>query len=52
MKYIKIEFAEDNTLVISGWIRSMAGNEQDLNDVVCILPKKQVMNVIKEMQSL
>lgn len=52
MKYIKIEFAENNTLVISGWIRPMAGNEQDLNGVVCILPKKQVMNVIKEIQSL
>lgn len=52
VKYIKIEFAENNTLLISGWIRPMAGGEQDLNGIVGALPKKQVMNVIKEMQAL
>ncbi len=52
MKYIKIEFAENNTLVISGWCRAMAGGEMDLNGVVGALPKKQVMNVIKELQAI
>lgn len=52
IKYVKIEFAENNTLLISGWIRPMAGREQDLNGIVGALPKKQVMNVIREMQVL
>lgn len=52
MKYIKIEFSENNTLLISGWIRPIAGSEQDLNGVVAVIPKKQVMNVINEMQSI
>lgn len=52
MKYIKIEFAENNTLLISGWVRPSLGSEQDLNGVVCAIPKKQVMNVIKELQVL
>lgn len=51
MKYIKIEFAENNTLLVSGWIRAVAGSEQDLNGFVAAVPKKQVMNVIKEIQS-
>ncbi len=50
MKYIKIEFAENNGLLISGWIRPMLGSEQDLNGVVGALPKKQVLNVIQELQ--
>ncbi len=52
MKYIKIEFAENNTLLISGWIRPIFGSEQDLTGIMGALPKKQVMNVIREMQSL
>lgn len=52
IKYIKIEFSENNTLLISGWIRPLAGKEQDLNGFVGALPKKQVMNVIKEMEAL
>lgn len=52
IKYIKIEFAGNNTLLISGWIRPLIGSEQDLNGIVAVIPKKQVMNVIKEMQAL
>lgn len=51
MKYIKIEFSENNTVLISGWIRPAGGSEQDLNGVIAALPKKQVMNVIKELQT-
>ena len=52
IKYIKIEFAENHTLLISGWIRPIAGKEQDLNGFIGALPKSQVMNVIKEIQAL
>lgn len=52
MKYIKIEFAPNNIMVVSGWIRPIAGSEQDLNGFVAAIPKKQVMNVIREMQTL
>lgn len=50
MKYIKVEFWDNNTLAISGWIRAVAGSEQDLQGFVAGLPKKQVMNVIEELQ--
>lgn len=52
MKYIKIEFSENNTLHISAWIRPILGNEQDLNGLLAALPKKQVMDVVKEIHSL
>lgn len=52
MKYIKIEFAENHTLLISGWVRVVAGGEQNLTGLVAALPKKQVMNVIKEIQAI
>lgn len=51
MKYIKIEFADSSTLLISGWIRAMAGSEMKLDGFVGALPKKQVMKVIKAIQS-
>ncbi len=50
MKYIKVDFS-DNAVEISGWIRPMGGKEQDLKGFVGGLPKKQVMNVIKEIQT-
>lgn len=51
MKYIKIEF-ENNTMLVSGWVRVVGGNEQDLKGAfVCVIPKKQVMDVINEIQS-
>ena len=50
MKYIKIEFADNNTVLVSGWIRAVAGSEQDLNGFAGGLPKKQIMNVIQELQ--
>lgn len=52
MKYVKIEFLDNDTMSISGWIRPMLGTEQDLNGIVAALPKKQVMNVIKKIQSV
>lgn len=52
IKYIKFEFAENNTIIISGWIRPAFGNEQDLEGFVGALPKKQVMNVIQKMKEL
>ena len=51
MKYIKIEFAPNNIMLVSGWIRPMLGSEQDLNGMVGALPKKQVMNVIQQIQN-
>lgn len=52
IKYIKIEYAENNTLLVSGWIRAVGGNEQDLSGkFVCVVPKKQVRKVITEIQS-
>ena len=52
IKYIKIEFAGNNTLLISGWIRPAFGSEQDLTGIVGAIPKKQVMTVIGEIQAL
>lgn len=51
MKYIKVEFSMNNTVVLYGWIRPFAGSEQDLNGVVGAIPKKKVMNVIREIQN-
>ena len=52
MKYIKIEFGENQTLIISGWVRAVMGKEQDLEGVYAAIPKKQVMNAIKEIQAI
>lgn len=52
MKYIKVEFSDNNTLLLSGWIRAIAGSEQDLTGFVAAIPKKQILNVIKEIQSV
>lgn len=51
MKYIKIEYADASTVVISGWIRPMGGSDMNLEGFVGAIPKKQVMNVIKEIQA-
>ena len=52
MKYVKIEYAPNNTLVVSGWIRPVMGSEKDLSGTVGLVPKKQVMNLISEIQTL
>ncbi len=52
IKYIKIEFTENNTMLISGWIRPLGGSEQNLDGVVCIIPKKQVQSVVNELQGV
>ena len=46
MKYIKIEFSENQQVKIYGWVRPVASSEQDLDGVVGALPKKQVLKVI------
>lgn len=51
MKYIKIEVAQNMTLVVSGWVRPVLGNEQSLEGFVCCIPKRQVMSVINQIQS-
>ena len=51
-KYIKIEFAENNTLVISAWVRDIGCDEQDLKGILYLVPKKQVRNVVNEIQTL
>ena len=53
IKYIKIEFLENNTLQIHGWIRPMTGEEQDLGGIgiVGALPRKQVMSVINSIKT-
>ena len=48
IKYIKIEYGENNTAYVSGWIRPMVGNEQELKGFVGSVPKKQVRKVINE----
>ena len=50
MKYIKLEFSGEHTLLISGWIRSVGGGEQDLTGVVGAIPKKQILNVMQKIQ--
>lgn len=50
MKYIKLEFSGEHTLLISGWIRSVGGGEQDLSGVVGAIPKKQILNVMQKIQ--
>ena len=51
-KYIQIEFAEINSLVISAWVRDIGCDEQDLNGILYLVPKKQVRNVVNEIQTL
>ena len=52
VKYVKIEFNNDNTLTLSGWIKTtVPAEEQDLNGFVGAIPKKQVKNILKEIQS-
>lgn len=51
MKYIKVEFSENNTLILSGWIRAMGGSEQNLEGFVGAVPKKQIMDVLKQIQT-
>ena len=50
MKYIKIEFIENNTVYISGWVRAMIGSEMDLDGFAAIIPKKQVSSVIDKIK--
>ncbi len=50
-KYIKIEYAANNTLIISGWIRTSLGNDQNLDGFIACVPKRQVKDVINEIQS-
>lgn len=53
MKYIKIESVENRAILVSGWVRMIGGNEQDLSGTfACIVPKKQVRKVITEIQSI
>ncbi len=51
IKYIKIEFIDDTTVHITGWIRSTIGPEQNLDGVIGGLPKKQALKVIKQLQT-
>ena len=49
---IYYKFEGNNTMLISGWVRVICGNEQDLKGAfVCVVPKKQVLDVITELQS-
>ncbi len=50
IKYIKIEYASQDTMIVSGWVRPMGGSEMDLSGFVGALPKKQVLKVIREIQ--
>ena len=52
MKYIKVEFTENQTVEIYGWIRPMASSEQNLDGIIAALPKKQVLKVIKKIGDL
>ncbi len=48
MKYIKIEFSQNQEVKIYGWIRAIASSEQNLDGIFAALPKKQVLKVIKK----
>ena len=50
MKYIKVEFMENNTVYISGWVKAMIGSEMDLDGFVAIIPKRQVSSVIDKIK--
>lgn len=50
MKYIKIEFADDTTAHITGWVKSTIGPEQNLDGVIGGLPKKQALKVIDRLR--
>ncbi len=54
MKYIKFGIFEINginTVILFGWIRPVLGSEQSLDGILGIIPKKQVLGVIKKIQS-
>ena len=51
IKYIKVEFMEDNMLHLSGWVRSSTVGEMNLDGVIGGLPKKQVLAVIKRIKT-
>ncbi len=51
IKYIKYEFTNNNSVIVSGWIRPVGGKEQDLNGFVGAVPKKQVINTINKIQT-
>lgn len=51
MKYIKVEFASDQEVRIYGWIRAIAGSEQNLDGIFGAMPKKQILKVINEIGS-
>ncbi len=48
MKYIKIEFSAGQTVNVYGWIRPMMGQEQNLNGIVAVIPKKSVEKLINQ----
>lgn len=52
IKYIKTEFANNNTLHISGWIKPSGGAEQALNGLIYCLSKKQVLRTINKIKEL
>ncbi len=52
IKYIKIEFSDAATMLVSGWICPMLGGELDLDGFFGALPKKQVLKVIKQIQTV
>ncbi len=51
LKYIKIEYSENNTIQISGWVNVFC-SEQDLTGALGMIYKQQVMKVIKEIQKI
>ena len=50
IKYIKIEYADETTVHISGWVKSTIGPEQNLDGVIGGLPKKQAKKVIDKIR--
>lgn len=51
IKYVKIEYADDKTVHITGWVKSTVGPEQNLDGVIGGLPKKQLLNFIHKLQA-
>ncbi len=51
IKYVKIEYAPNNIVAISGWIRMVADKERDLSGFIGMVPKKQLQNLLDELRT-
>ena len=52
MHYIKVEYRNDGTLLLSGWVQfgigSIGGGEHDLEGVIALIPKQSVKKTMEK----